>query len=286
MNNYNDDLKGLNEFINGKIYKRETILPGKLLFLYCKTIRDCLIQTYNEHLNIKYSIESTELISSIFFILYNYTLNIKLSIFMCERSILLFNEYINISKSYDTNKIFIHEVKQFIINKSIGTIVLSDKENSQILSRNKDFLIIFKNFMFEIFIQNIENDTEVFYTPELFLDNTTNLLLDVYYNMYNLNYKSVVLDSIQEILDANFLEKAKIVNLNKLYLELFLYSIKTLKNSYSYSKKVCNKIIEENIDNIYMYEDINEFLNVTSSINKMRCFKILIEKLKTSHHNN
>tara|TARA_B110000208_G_C11800658_1_gene442022 strand:+ start:9907 stop:10767 length:861 start_codon:yes stop_codon:yes gene_type:complete len=279
MNNYNDDLKGLDEFINNKVYQKEAMQPGKLLFLYCKTIRDCLIQTYNEHLNIKYSIESAELISSIFFILYNYTLNIKLSIFMCERSILLFNEYINISKSYDTNKIFIHEVKQFIINKSIGTIILNDTDKSSILIKNSEFLILFKNFIFKIFIQKMEDDTELLYTPVSFLDSTINLLLDIYYKLYSLNYKSIIAESIQKILDAPFIDKPKLINLDKLYLELVIYSIKTLKNTCDYSKEICGKIIEQNIDNIFIYEDINEFLNIEGSIIKKQCYKILLDKL-------
>ena len=39
---------------------------------------------------------------------------------MCERSVLLFNEYINISKTYGSDEINMSDVKQFIINKTTG----------------------------------------------------------------------------------------------------------------------------------------------------------------------
>ena len=43
--------------------------------------------------------------------------------FMCERSVLLFNEYINISKTYGNDEINMCDVKQFIINNSKQNLV-------------------------------------------------------------------------------------------------------------------------------------------------------------------
>ena len=125
----------------------------------------------------------------------------------------------------------------------------------------------------------MEDDTELLYTPVSFLDSTINLLLDIYYKLYSLNYKSIIAESIQKILDAPFIDKPKLINLDKLYLELVIYSIKTLKNTCDYSKEICGKIIEQNIDNIFIYEDINEFLNIEGSIIKKQCYKILLDKL-------
>ena len=47
---------------------------------------------------------------------------------MCDRAVLLFNEYINISKTYGTMDTNMIDVKQFIINKTIGPLKLN-KEN-------------------------------------------------------------------------------------------------------------------------------------------------------------
>ena len=49
--------------------------------------------------------EAANLISNIFKIIYAYSLNLKLSLFICERSTLLFNEYLNISKNYSSDKV-------------------------------------------------------------------------------------------------------------------------------------------------------------------------------------
>ena len=65
-------------------------------------------------------------------------MNIKLSIFICERAILLYNEYMNISNNYNSSPVHSADIKQFIINKSIGPIVLNNS-NSSIT----DFILIF-----------------------------------------------------------------------------------------------------------------------------------------------
>ena len=99
MDEFQPDSNGLLDFINNKCNKKDDTDSKKLTFLYTKSIRLSLNNTYKEQENMEYTISCTELISNIFKIIYSYSNNIKLTLFMCERSILLFNEYLNISKN-------------------------------------------------------------------------------------------------------------------------------------------------------------------------------------------
>ena len=89
MDDFQSDSSGLLEFINNKCNTKDDIGLKKLTFLYSKSIRLAINNTYNEQKNITYTLSCCELISNIFTIIYSYSLNIKLTLFMCERSILL-----------------------------------------------------------------------------------------------------------------------------------------------------------------------------------------------------
>ena len=111
----------------GKKYENE---PKKFIFYSLKNVRTSIINTYNQHRNLLFTISCTDLITNIFWLIYNYSYNSKLTMFMCERAVLLFNEYINISKNYGNDKTNLLDVKQFIINKTIGPLKLSIKDKN------------------------------------------------------------------------------------------------------------------------------------------------------------
>ena len=127
MDDFQYDNVDLLNFINKKTQEKCDNEPKKIFFLFTKSIRLSLISTFEQQQQISYAISCTDLIINIFWIIYNYSHNAKLTMFMCERAVLLFNEYINISKNYGNDNTNLIDVKQFIINKTIGPLKLPSK---------------------------------------------------------------------------------------------------------------------------------------------------------------
>jgi len=82
---------------------------------------------------------------------------------MCERCTLLFNEYLNISNNYGSEKVNLLDVKQFIINKSIGPII-TNNQNPNVLNEYNFTMILLKNLLSKAAIKKIREDNEVFLT--------------------------------------------------------------------------------------------------------------------------
>ena len=148
--------KELLNFIKKKREDKEVTLPSQLLYLFCKSIKISLMNTFKEQKDLDLALHCVNIVESIFRIIYNYSLNIKLSIFICERSVLLFNEYINISKRKKSDKINIMDIKQFIINKSIGPVIIESR-NSIIDEYKRDKIDSKYNYSSIIDIDTINN---------------------------------------------------------------------------------------------------------------------------------
>ncbi len=119
------DNKEILDFINKKnkeSINNPVISSKEYFFSYMNVISNSLFSSYNELSNIEFSIISKNLITQLFFIFSSYTNNHKLTMFMSERAILLFNEYIKVSKSYQLDNLNLIDIKTFIINKTIGPI--------------------------------------------------------------------------------------------------------------------------------------------------------------------
>tara|TARA_B110000211_G_scaffold231019_1_gene291752 strand:+ start:10978 stop:11796 length:819 start_codon:yes stop_codon:yes gene_type:complete len=139
------------KFLDDKCNTVEETNPYDIYFCYVKVLKLSLINTYKEQGDYNITLSCTELIHNIFTIIYNYSLNVKLAMFISERSILLFNEYLNISKLYN-NPVDIGDIKQFIINKSIGPIKMVKRDNT--LTENIEKLNILKECMVLFFQHN------------------------------------------------------------------------------------------------------------------------------------
>jgi len=280
MDDFQSDSSGLLEFINNKCNTKDDIEIKKLTFLYSKSIRLAINNTYNEQKNITYTLSCCELISNIFTIIYSYSLNIKLTLFMCERSILLFNEYLNISKNYGSDKVNLLDVKQFIINKSIGPLITKKNYKSKILSNSYKILDIIKDFLYKLFVKKIEEDVEDIYETDIFLEKICCILNNSIIEIYQLGHISYINRKIHNILNYNILDIPKEVNLLKIEFELFIYSICKLKYNYKKSKQLSNTTILNNMDLIYQYEDIDDFLDCDTIIQDKDFFTVLVNKLQ------
>lgn len=146
-----DDIVSLLEFIENKKQTTETATINEIIRSYLISIKMAIINTYTEQEDERLAISCSDLIGNIFIVIYSYSLNIKLSLFICERAILLFNEYMNISNNYNSTPVHTTDIKQFIINKSIGPIMLK-KSNSSITDFSKLFNTT-KLFMNNIFLK-------------------------------------------------------------------------------------------------------------------------------------
>ena len=127
------------EFIDSKKMNFKQLELKSIVIHYSKIITKSMIYSYTRMENIENCFICTNLISNIFWILLNYSYNIKLTMFQCDRAIILFNEYMEmissaISKKLITEKkikVNITDVKMFIYNKTIGPLKINDKKISK-----------------------------------------------------------------------------------------------------------------------------------------------------------
>ena len=123
----NDD--ELFKFIHEKIKQPHEFNQRKSLYYFYKMIGNSLENTYVKLNSIYYAISCSDIVSNIYWTLLIFTNNIKLSMFLCDRAIILFQEYISI---YNNNKLHssirIEDVKQFIYKKTIGPLSVNIKK--------------------------------------------------------------------------------------------------------------------------------------------------------------
>lgn len=264
------DSNDTNELLNFIIKKRENkeiTLPSQLLYFFCKAIKISLINTYKEQNSYKLCIHCVNIIDNIFRLIYNYSLNIKLSIFICERSVLLFNEYINISNSYNSEKINIVDIKQFIINKSIGPIIIESKRT--LINKYEPLLEYLKTFICSFFMDNINKDYDINFYIESLIRTLSTSLIDIYdHNLQDyieeefLIFKQIEMDNIIET-----------INLIKIKFEILLFLAE--KNKKKTSMKHINDIVTHNCHIKDLLSDFNEDENIKDSIH----FKKLIKNI-------
>ena len=153
--NFDSDLEN---FLESKV---ENDYPNlqTVFNLYCKLITNTIIKVFNNFKTIDYSLTALEMIHNIFWIVLNYSNNMKLTMFLSERSIILFSEYINLSENIHEDVNFV-EIKNFIYKKSLGGIVYKDN-----------------NFYYELY-------------------KLTNIYKKLIYNCINLNNNTTILNLI------------------------------------------------------------------------------------------
>ena len=151
--------------------------------------------------------------------------------FMCERSVLLFNEYINISKTYGNDEINMCDVKQFIINKTAGPLKLSERDNLEEIKNISHLAQIFRNFLYKLFCK-VTKSTSFYdnYTYNDFFEFISYILSNVLYKMDNLGFRDTVENELDKLVDTDLEDLPREVNLLKVRLELFLY-VYNIKNN-------------------------------------------------------
>ncbi len=128
------------EFINSEKYDNEIDINKAYLYFNtccCKTIieLDKKLKNLNDKCMLQEIIMGTKMFSHVFFVLLSYTNNLKLTIFLAERAILLYTEFIIMSNDKQVMKDVcyhptITDPILFAYKKTIGPIPVNIRENS------------------------------------------------------------------------------------------------------------------------------------------------------------
>ena len=133
------------QFINKERYTKK-INYKKIFRFFSKCLRKSIIEMNNKFSDIKSSNESiisgVNMIYHIYYILIIYSNNIKLTIFLLERAILLYTEFIIMSQDKSVvEEIYfvpnINDAISFSFKKTIGPIIINDIET---LTKNMRFI--------------------------------------------------------------------------------------------------------------------------------------------------
>lgn len=118
----------LYNFIIEKVEKNLVLSDLKIYEYYSKIIFTSIKISLDKLLSDNYIYHCIKIIDLLFWFLVNFTKNIKLTMFLCDRAIILYTEYIVmfLPSSYKDDKIIdIIEVKEFVFKKTIGPIKIS-----------------------------------------------------------------------------------------------------------------------------------------------------------------
>ena len=232
----NDEINYTQEIDNKRIYK---------CFIKCliKTIIDLntkfeKIENIDNNSSIKMALD---MFTNVFWIILMYSNNLKLTIFLSERSVLLFSEFIIMSNEAHLNKELyfrpsIIDAVSFSYKKTIGPIKLRKIKNPYLknLKKIKSICDILKSFTQFYLVDNL-NDNFMKENLEIicFCINTS---LD---KLKNVKFFNV--EELYQIVNYILEKKEDIKYFNIMFIKLFLEILIETKN---------NKMID-NIDNLY-----------------------------------
>lgn len=279
MDEFQNDNIDLLNFINKKKLENIENEPKKIYFLFTKSVRTSIINTYNQHRNLLFTISCTNLITNIFWLIYNYSYNSKLTMFMCERAVLLFNEYINISKNYGNDKTNLLDVKQFIINKTIGPLKLSIKDKNIELNDVNKLGEIYLKLIYTIFGKVIEI-SNFYYEYDEFFESISCILSNIMYKIYALGKKDYITEQLNILGKNDIHDIPREVNLLKIKLELFHYIYSKTDNELT-ATNISETIVTDYTYIIDELEDINEFFDCQTKIQDKNFYKKLISKINS-----
>lgn len=142
------------QFINQKKQKKIDVSVRKIFDMFSKLITTSIVETFNKLSLSKYVISCTESVRNLFWFLITYTNNLKLTMFLSERSVLLFNEYIVMTKNTiigngSYNSVNFTEIKNFVYKKTVGPIQIGHLRTNTNISHS---LIEASNTLYRIYI--------------------------------------------------------------------------------------------------------------------------------------
>ena len=239
MNLDNNELINL---INEEVNKNIDIDYLKLYKCFSKCLVKTIIDIYKKFKLledfdfINSLILGTNMFHNVFWILMLYSNNIKLTIFLSERSVLLFTEFILMSRESHIDKDLyfkptITDAISFSYKKTIGPIVFNKIKNKNYVKLNKIRDITNNLKMI------LQNTTNIIYLSNLDIDIIDQINSKLYISLYNLLKKNNInkmYDTLSYILNKN--ENSI---LNVFFIKIFIELV--LENQDNYTK-ICNDI--------------------------------------------
>ncbi len=240
------------QFINKKKQAKFDVGEKKILTNYCKVLTNALVKCY-EKLSIgKYSINCMETINYLFWILFLYSKNLKLTMFLCDRAILLFNEYILMTKntisSSSSDNINLSDVKAFVYKKTIGPLTINnlnfvDNPMIKICNSLREIITVF-------IIQLIRKNTSSQVVPIEDMNNVIESIFNSYIDYFLEEYNSNREDLFTLVEEFIELDKFTDLEIKNMYLALSLLFQLYSKNCKKYSQ--CDyKLIQKDIKKYY-----------------------------------
>ena len=246
MNFINSEKKLFMSFNYHKIYK---------CFSTCllKTFLCCVSKLENK----SQVIACINVMYHVFWIIINYTKNLSTTIFLSERSILLFNEFILMSNNPSISKELyftpnITDSINFAYKKTIGPISLKNIPKNKI---NNNCLLLLKTIMIYIYQKIDDND---------FKD---------HFILYFKCIETTIIKN-QKIINNNkyfYLIYEKTINIcskNENIIE-FLLKFRLINNYIINLKNRAISIFEKKLNDYYMYINNNEIKNIDLNINNI-----------------
>ncbi len=185
------------EFINSEKYEEDIDISKSYLYFNtccCKTLieLDKKLKGLNDKSMTQEIIMGTQMFSHVFFVLLGYTNNLKLTIFLAERAILLYTEFIIMSNDKQVMKDVCYQPSLtdpilFAYKKTIGPIPVNIKENSGDFNLLKSSSMLTREIYikyYEIFNDNLEPDENHLDNLDTIEETLSSRLIEVFSQIY------------------------------------------------------------------------------------------------------
>ena len=231
-----DQKKDLIDFINNEILN--IVITNNDLLKISKLMNKSLIKTLvditdkTQKLNINLNetiINGLNMIYYIFIIMLSYTKNIKLTMFFSERAILLYTEFIIMSRNPILNNDLnftpnINDALQFVYKKTIGPIKIKQLNNNKQIYILKQSGLDIKNILLKLQKYNIYSN-EIYSEYSILYEDMISFLSNQLISIYQLDKLNDISyhirDIINGILNIDMDNLLKYIYILKAYLELF-----------------------------------------------------------------
>ena len=284
--NYNQ--KKIIEFINSEKIDKTQLDKYKVYRFFCKCYAKTLMDLYSKF-NIKHSeklsyiISGSNIMNYIYWHILSYTNNLRLALFLSERAILLFTEFLLLTKDPNMNRQFLflpnlNDAIAFVFERTIGDLKINTDNCSHLTSIRIAGLCI-KNIQELCFIELYDKATKN-NNFILHFDFIINYISNIIFIIYSKIYQDI--DNIDYYIQ-NIISKIYIKNLDintKLYLiKNFLDSFLKLYNQYTNIKQILN-ILEISLNDTLIY------INSKNNINNNLIANYFKKQIKKNYKNN
>ena len=164
------------------------------------------------------------------------------------------------------------DIKQFIISKSIGPLVLKS-ENNTLIHKYDSLLILTKEIISNFFAELIKHDDIKLEDISFYIETFIRVLSPSLVEAHDKNILNYIEKKLPEVLKTNIESLLDNINLFKIKLELILYTKGLGGKEFTYNN--IDDIMDKNPNINKLLEEINEDENIKDS----KYFKNIIKNI-------